>query len=295
MSNTEQQSNVLTFSGLGTNWWIEIFDDIDAHTGAVAKGNCARMLSDFESAYSRFIPTSHLSILNNTRTLLQPTPEFIALLSYGQKLFLQSNGHFNILVGHILEARGYDSTYSFTPTDVSEKPCSPLLDLQITSEAITLSCGNVDIGGFGKGYVIDKLASTLKESGVMCFIINGGGDMFATSNNGRSIPIYLEHPLEPGICILETSLLNQGFAASSPFKRSWTVNSQTYSHIVNIQNNEQASASFVKAAAAADADAFATTALLIPESTLERLAKIESFSVARFYPDTNQLWCTKTF
>lgn len=54
-------------------------------------------------------------------------------------------------------------------------------------------------------------------------------------------------------------------------------------------------AAFVKANTARDADAFATTALLLDESELEQLAFRESFKVGRFEPATSRFWYTDYF
>ncbi|MCA9362281.1 FAD:protein FMN transferase, partial [Candidatus Kaiserbacteria bacterium] len=226
----------------------------------------------------------------------QPDDACRALLQYGKGLYLRTNTHFNLLTGHILEARGYDATYSFESREPeNETPGNPITDLLISEEKIELLHGNVDIGGFGKGYLIDELARILQtEFALKYFLINGGGDMYATSEQEEPIEIYLEHPTKARHFIHRTTLLNQGFAASSPFKRIWQSHEQTYTHIVTNDTAPRV-ASFIKADSARDADAFATTALMLSEAELQQLAKTESFSVARFTPATNQLWHTKEF
>jgi thiamine biosynthesis lipoprotein len=153
----------------------------------------------------------------------------------------------------------------------------------------------VDLGGYGKGWLIDKLANDLKEHSIDHFLVNGGGDMYATSDaSGEAIAIYLEHPTEVGKYLIETKLKNQGFAASSPFKRRWKSGDKTYTHVVAISDVPEI-ATFVKADTATDADAFATVAMLWPEASLPALAQAESLAIARFDPQTNQLWQTVNF
>lgn len=284
------------FEALGTKWWITIFDETSEETIQGAFGTLERFTREYEARYSRFKSDSLISQLNRERVLMQPDQDCRALLEYGKGLYLRTNTHFNLLTGHILEARGYDASYSFLSHEPEkETPGNPVTDLLISEEKIELSHGNVDIGGFGKGYLIDELAEILKENfGLQYFLINGGGDMYATSEQEKPIEIYLEHPTKQRHFIHRTTLLNQGFAASSPFKRIWKDKEQTYTHIVT---NEAAPrvASFIKAKSARDADAFATTALLLSETELNQLAQAEHFSVARFTPATNQLWRTVTF
>ncbi|MEY2664937.1 MAG: hypothetical protein RLZZ480_42 [Candidatus Parcubacteria bacterium] len=290
-------SKTLTFEAIGTHWWIEIFDDISDKELESVAGRLELLSSTFNSEYSRFRDDSYIGILNRERRLENPTEECRALLTYGKELYLRSNGTFNLLTGHILEARGYDASYSFKTADnlAEQKVCNPLTNLTITDAEITLACGNVDLGGYGKGWLIDKLSNNLKEHGIEHFLVNGGGDMYGTSNaGGVAIEIYLEHPTEVGQYLTETKLLNQGFAASSPFKRRWKSGDKTYTHVVAITDVPEI-ATFVKATTATDADAFATVAMLAPEASLPALAETESLAIARFDPLTSQLWRTSNF
>lgn len=288
--------NTLTFQALGTKWWVEVFDEVDSKALEAAFGSLERFTREYEAKYSRFKSDSLISKLNQERKLENPDEACRTLLGYGKQLYLRTNTRFNMLTGHIQEARGYDASYSFTAHDPEKlTPGNPITDLLISEDKIELMYGNVDIGGYGKGYLIDELVKLLQgEFSLHYFLINGGGDMYATSKNGEPIEIYLEHPTEPGKYIQKTTLINKGFAASSPFKRIWNTENKTYSHIITNANVPQV-ASFVKADTARDADAFATTALLLQEHELAKLAEVESFSVARFDPATNLFWQTKTF
>lgn len=284
------------FTALGTKWWIEIFDEISPQALNDAFGIIERFTHDFEKKYSRFKADSLISTLNRERILKNPDEESRALLAYGKQLYLRTNTHFNMLTGHLQEARGYDASYSFVPHE-SEMlfAGNPVTDLLISPQAITLLHGKVDIGGFGKGYLIDELANILREEcALQYFLINGGGDIYATTKHGEPLEIVLEHPTQPAHFIHTTSLSNQGFAASSPFKRVWRHYDKTYTHIITNTEAPQV-ASFVKAATARDADAFATTALLLFESELSNLAAVASLGIARFTPTTNQFWSTKSF
>lgn len=289
-------SQQCTFEAIGTHWWIEIFDEISDEELQATKSRLELLCSNFNEHYSRFRVDSQISILNRERVLHSPAKELQEILAYGKELHLRTHTTFNILTGHILEARGYDADYSFTASEslASLKVCNPLTDLTISNEAITLACGNVDLGGYGKGWLIDVLAADLLAHGIKYFLVNGGGDMYATSDSGDPLSIYLEHPTEPGKYLIETRLHNQGFAASSPFKRQWNDKEKTYTHIVSETEFEKI-ATFVKAKSAVDADAFATMALLLPEDKLPHAAEIENIDIARFNPQTNELWQTQNF
>lgn len=284
------------FFALGTKWWVEIFDEIDSEKLETAYGSLELFTHEFENKYSRFKYDSLVSKLNRERTLSNPSEEFRTLLQYGKQLYVRTNTHFNLLLGNIQESRGYDANYSFTPIRTSQTtPANPITDLIIDSDKIKLRNGKLDIGGFGKGYLIDLLTDLLmKKYDMKYFFINGGGDIYATSRHDQPIKITLEHPTQPNHYLGKINIKNLAFAGSSPFKRLWYADGETYSHIISNNENPEL-ASFVKAQTARDADAFATTALLATETELLSLAKDECLEFARYSPATSQLWHTRGF
>lgn len=267
---------------LGTSWWIEAA--VSAEDIGKLSSLVTNHLSNFESRYSRFRTDSLVSQLNTERELKNPDQDSLAIISYGQSLFARTHEHFNFLVGDILTTRGYGQSRPGIITDDTVL-ANPLTDLLVTPDLITLKNGSVDFGGFGKGYVIDELAQLLKDSGVEYFIINGGGDIYGTSEpDGQPITIHLEHPTAPNTYLGTTSLFNQGFAASSPYKRTWDKGGQTNTHIVG---NTKA-ATFVLAPTARDADAFATAFLLASEDEIAAMHSSEQLGSARYYPKTGE-------
>jgi thiamine biosynthesis lipoprotein len=284
-------SDRFTFPALGTQWWVEIFDDIPPETLAAIKDDSEGFVSAFEERYSRFKPDSLVSRLNREREIADPPAEFLELLRFAKQLYLRSNSTFNPLLGHVLEARGY-GTAGNENGDSSENP-NPISDLEVSEESVKIHAGSLDFGGFGKGYLIDRLVSQLQhEHGMQHFLVNGGGDIYATSKQGEPIEIVLEHPTKPGMMLTKTPLINQGFAASSPFKRQWVRGNERHTHIVGDIKSE---VMFVKAKTAADADAFATTMLLSEKAEQENLAQREQLGIAKFNLSDNTMTANQLF
>lgn len=269
---------------LGTTWLVELFDEVTSEKADETNGLIRLFLSDFESKYSRFNPDSLISTLNRTKTLAHPDPITLTILRLGQQFYSDTGGVFNCLVGEHLVARGYDADYSFAPKAEPTDFPNPLSDLSITDTEITLKKGLIDLGGYGKGYLIDRLAELLHEHDFHYFLINGGGDMYATSDHSEPITIYLEHSTAPGTYIAKTTLKDQDFAASSTHKRRWKVSGKEYSHLVDTKadstglrdHHPDDSGIYVKAPTAVLADTWSTTLLLsdptIHHDTLNRAA-----------------------
>ena len=284
------------FPALGTLWWIEVFSDIPSDKSEIIKTELVNTISDFESKYSRFKSSSLLSQLNTEKVINDPDSEFVEILTYGQSLYNLTDRKFNILLEEKLTASGYDADYSFSIKSTDEYIPDPTKDLLISDSIITLKKGRVDLGGFGKGYLIDILANKLKQHfNIEEFLINGGGDIYATSENKKPILIHLEHPTKTGTFVGTTTLFNQGFAASTPHKRKWIIKDKTYSHIVNSLDTPLLEATFVKADRASLADAIGTTTLLSSPEEIKTLATKINTPIAYIESEGSELSFTNNF
>ena len=271
---------------LGTAWWVEVFSPLSVERAEEITKVLHDTITTFEARYSRFRADSLVAMLNATGILKSPDKETASLLQYGRSLYTRTSGHFNLLVGGVLSARGYTLLpHSAKFVELTILP-DPTTDLIIADDEIRLLNGQVDLGGFGKGYLVDVLANLLQEYEVKDFLINGGGDIYGTSDNSQPLTIYLEHPTVAGSFIGTTTLQNEGFAASSPYKRRWKQGEVERNHIVG---DVPDCATFVKAKKAVDADAFATAGLLFSEEELHKALQTENITVARYFPTTTRL------
>lgn len=274
--------------GLGTTWSFEFFGEIDQlHIQAYLQ----KRIQYFNDQYSRFLDSSLLSQLNKSQKLDNPPVEFFDMLELAFEYYKVSGGVFNIATEQIQVANGYDKDYSFTPKNPAHKNnCSLLEILEFDSKSIVLkkeAC--LDLGGVGKGYLIDKLAEELRSKfGLQYFVINGGGDIYATSNQGEPISFCLEHPQKPGLYIGKILLENQGLCASSPFKRRWKDNQgEEVSHIINPHSADEkvSRSSFVISDKCVDADILATIFTLV---SYDQAVKIRSKKPCEFAQIQNQ-------
>jgi thiamine biosynthesis lipoprotein len=285
--------NTITIAALGTHWWIEVFDDISTERRDGISDSITTLLSSIENRFSRFRDDSLVGTLNRERTIVTTEPDLKVLIGYGRDMYRKTKGAFNILVGDALVARGYDSNYSLVAQERAVEIGNPLIDIDSLDNTWHLSVGLLDLGGIGKGWAIDQIAELLRNEGIVEFLINGGGDMYGTSEHGKPITIYLEHPTLKDIYLGTTTIHNQGFAASSPHKRRWKTSQGEMGHIIGEVPNIDAS--FVIADDAVTADMHATTALLLPLAEFTELALAEGVQHALFSATTGRFLTTQGF
>ncbi|MEI6886758.1 MAG: FAD:protein FMN transferase [bacterium] len=228
----------MKFEGIGTHWYINIYDDISTSRFEIIKNKISTLVVNFENNYSRFIDSSLISILNKDKKLTEVSDELIEIIDLANKAKEVTSGHFDITVGSVLEGMGYDSKYSFESKEINFNDSR---NIDINGRVITLGKNTmIDIGGIGKGYLIDKVKQLIITNGIKYFFINAGGDIYATSNYDKSIEFALENPFNLKEMIGKISIKNMSIASSSNSRRSWyTKNTnQKYAHLIDMETKK---------------------------------------------------------
>lgn len=245
------------FEALGTLWYLEIFEVLSEAQQEKIRGTTETLLISFDQNYSRFNETSLLATLNTQRVVLYD--EHLAkMLHKGEELHAQTAGVFNLFIKDALEAKGYGQKKKGAQ-EYGMSGHSPST-ISITEESISiLGDTSIDLGGLGKGYVIDLIATMLiSEYGVKEFLINGGGDMYMTHNQGEPIEVFLQHPQKSDEMIGSLLLKNKAFCSSSSYMRMWGTEEKMCNHFISPTQEEVWAASFVVGETALVTDALAT-------------------------------------
>lgn len=260
-----------TAEGLGTRWYFELFSPTVPPS---FQAELQKRISQFDDDYSRFKPTSYIGVLNSTRVLQHPPRELLDMFAFAHKMYDATDGVFNISVGAALQNLGYGgaSKDRHVAADFWERTSYDEAAIRIPDDT------SVDLGGFGKGWLLDQLAVFLEQSGFPHYVINGGGDIVI--NAEMPLEFALEHPYESGKMIGTTKIKHGGLGVSSSVKRQWIKDGQRYHHIIDpatsLPSSSDAVSTYVKAETALISDALATVLLLRPE--LEQRLK-EKFKV----------------
>jgi thiamine biosynthesis lipoprotein len=250
------------YKALGTVWYIEVFDDLgDKEKERLTQG-IQNIIVSFENKYSRFKPESLLNILNKERSIPYDK-EFADILLASQDANNKSDGIFDIFIKDTLIEKGY-GTGGVSHTDRESIFVIDNETIKLTEEK------SIDFGGIGKGYLIDLLSNYLKKEGQKYFLINGGGDMYVTENNGEPIKLFLQHPINHDEVIGSIEIKNSAFCSSSSYVRMWQKDGVKHNHFVSHDKKEIWAASYVVGEKATVADVVATV-LCIASDNEEKL------------------------
>ena len=274
-------SQKFSFQALATKWWLEVFDLKDENIVQNLFLEIEIEAKKFELNYSRFLDSSYISKLNREKKLLEFPKELYEILQFAEGIREKSQNNFNVAVGGILEDLGYDKNYSFQSSKSKLEKINTSESSFISLEKSLIQIKNnvrIDLGGLGKGWLIDKIATFFKQKGIEFYSINGGGDIYATSNQNQPIEFILENPDDLTQSIGKIKIQNQGIACSSSNRRQWLdkTTNQIEHHLINLEKSESEKeklAVFTGAKNGLLADVAATTIFVSKPEQIEQIAQ----------------------
>jgi thiamine biosynthesis lipoprotein len=200
-------------------------------------------IHEYELRFSRFLPTSELTLLNENGSKVV-SKEFIQVLTRSLELAALTKHAFNPLVQ--VASLGYRINYPDTPNTVlvdNEIYDTDLSKIIIDNETNKVTLGpkqKLDFGGILKGYLAAQIADQVMTTphDLQGCIINIGGDLTTRGVDELHEPFifFLYNPVTDGeipVAIKDTSL-----ATSGTYARRWHTNQGTKHHIVNSTNRE---------------------------------------------------------
>ncbi len=137
-----------------------------------------------EEKFSRYIPGNIVGRINSSRgEPVEVDDETASLLDFAVTLHGLSNGRFDITSGVLREVWTFDGSDHIPPaqavTDVLQRVGWTRVTWQ--RPVLTLQPGmEIDLGGIGKEYAVDRVAGMLSEAAACSVVVNFGGDLAVT-------------------------------------------------------------------------------------------------------------------
>lgn len=236
----------------GTRVEVSIYSQDQEH----ARQAVAAVMQEFQRLHNLLHAwkPSALSELNTafaTGKSLSVTAELEAMLHNATQLSEQSGGLFNPAIGGLVKLWGFHGD-EFKPAlpDASRLAklvaAHPLMSNIIFQphDKITIASSSnptvqLDLGGYAKGYALDRAAALLKQQGIHNALINIGGNVMALGTHGsRAWRVGIQHPRKPGpIATLE---LHDGEAigTSGDYQRYFELDGKRYCHLIDPRNGQ---------------------------------------------------------
>ncbi len=193
-----------------------------------------------EHKYSRYRADSILSQINAAagQHAIACDAETSALLDYADALQRASQGRFDITSGVLRKA--WDFRRAVLPSCAALAALLPLVDWQQvvrTPDCVYLPRAGMelDFGGFGKEYAVDRAAEVLQAQGIAHGYVNLGGDMrfLGPHPDGTPWMIGIQHPRDAQATIASIPVSRGALTTSGDYERYIDVAGQRYCHLLD--------------------------------------------------------------
>jgi len=178
------------------------------------------------------------------------SPEVREVLHASQEVSEWTAGKFDVTFAALAGLWKFDQDIDGRVPDRSQiAPRLPLIDyrgLQIDDRAGTASLARagmqVNLGGIGKGYAIDRAVTILRGGGLTDFMIQAGGDLFVAGRRGdRPWRVGLQDPRgAPDTLFAAIELTDAAFSTSGDYERFFMRDGRRYHHILDPDTGEPA-------------------------------------------------------
>ena len=245
--NYAMQNFRFNFRAMACDNIIEFYASSAAQAAATAEA-AINEVTRIEAKYSRYAADSVVSRINAAAGIapVYIDEETSHLFDYASVCYEQSGGLFDITSGVL--RRAWDFRADRPPARAAITPLLPLIGwsrVERTSSRIFLPQHGmeIDFGGFGKEYAVDRAATVLFSSGLRHAFVSLGGDVMVTGPraNGEPWQLGIRHPREPAGVIAQLPIASGAVATSGDYERYLDFGGRRYSHILDPRTGESVS------------------------------------------------------
>lgn len=204
-------------------------------------------LQEYEKRFSAHDPESELMQVNKNAgiTPVKVNPSLYQLIKIGKKHSSFSDSFLNITIGPLVQAWriGFDdanipSSQKIQNLLKNTNPSDIILDDDNETVFLKNTGMFIDLGALAKGFIADLIINDFKTMNVSSGLINLGGNVLTYGISPNHPDGYwrigIQHPFLPRnnyMAILK--VFNQSVVTSGIYERKFTVNNETYHHILD--------------------------------------------------------------
>jgi FAD:protein FMN transferase len=204
-------------------------------------------MKEYDKRFSAHDSGSELMKINKNAGIqpIKVNPSLYQLIKIGKKHSAAEDSALNIAIGPLVQAWkiGFEDAHVPTQKNIESllsktKSSDIILDEKDQSVFLKHSGMFIDLGALAKGFIADLIIEELESMNVSAALINLGGNVVTygvSPNHGDGYwRIGIQHPLLPrGNHIAILKVLNQSVVTSGIYERKFTMNNQTYHHILD--------------------------------------------------------------
>ncbi|PWF46728.1 FAD:protein FMN transferase [Massilia glaciei] len=210
------------------------------------------VLAEFDRLHHKFHSwqPSMLTALNDAIARGEPftaDAEMVGLLQSATVLAERSDNLFNPAIGHLVRLWGFQSS-TFERRDpapaqiarwVAANPRLSDLRYRGTTISSTNDAVMIDLGGYAKGYALDRAALILRAGGVKAALVNVGGNVLAIGKPGaRPWMVGIRDPRGDGALASVALHDNEAMGTSGDYQRYFLKDGKRHPHIIDPRSGQ---------------------------------------------------------
>jgi len=230
---------------MGSTFSIALYgeDRIKMEAAADAAFDEVRRLDELLSNYK---PDSEWSQVNKNAAEkpVRVSPELFRLLSDCWEYSRQSEGAFDITVGPLMKVWGFYKGSGHLPhkpevqaalTRVGYRHMH--LDPATTTVRFDHAGVEMDPGGIGKGYAVDRMVEVLRKMGVHSALVAGSGSSIygigAPPDEPKGWAVKIKDPWDSSKTLAEVRLKDMSMSTSGSYEKFFRAEGRIYAHIMD--------------------------------------------------------------
>jgi FAD:protein FMN transferase len=242
---SDKAATVRERSVMGTIFSVEMYGADPAQltrAGDLALAEASRI----DHLLSNYLPDSELSRVNRDAAMapVEVSQELFDLLSTCIAVSRESEGTFDITVGPLMKIWGFfkDSGHLPSAQAVQEslrKVGYQNIELDGVNRSVHFKQAGIELdpGGVGKGYAVDRMVAVLRNEGVHSALISGGGSSIfglgTPPTDPRGWPIHIADPRNEKKTAADVYLKDKSLSTSGSYEKFFWADGKVYSHIMD--------------------------------------------------------------
>jgi len=234
-----------TLDAMGTGITVVAYGDdrFRLQAAVTAALDEAKRLDELLSNYR---PVSEWSLLNKTagQQSFRASKELFDLLQVCRRYTDASDGAFDISVGPLMKVWGFYKGSGRFPHRAEIRTALALVGfgkVQLNAADRSVRFGRsgmeLDPGGIGKGYAVDRMAEILKQGGIRSALITAGSSSIyavgAPPTDARGWQVSIRHPKDPSKTLEVVYLKDESMSTSGNYEKFFRAEGKVWSHIMD--------------------------------------------------------------
>jgi thiamine biosynthesis lipoprotein len=229
---------------MGSTYSVVVYGSDEARLRA-AVADASEEARRLDHLLSNYIPASEWSQVNREAPgkPVRISTELFQLLAACVEYSRESDGAFDITVGPLMKVWGFYKGSGHRPYGAEVRGAlgqtgyqNILLDPMTNTVRFAKDGVEIDPGGIGKGYAVDKMVAILKDDGVTSALVSASGSSIyglGAPPNEAGWKIKIRDPKDASKPVAEVVLHDNSLSTSGNYEKFFLAEGHVYSHIMD--------------------------------------------------------------